>query len=171
MDGEGMEWEDDEGAGLVGEEEEEEEGEGERGKEEGEREKVASPPLSNPRTARFKGTPLNYPQPDLSALRQCFRSRLRGYRASSRQLERLGRTLRKYVGTHKFHNFSIRMSFRSGSVKRYIMAVEMGDPVVVGEDGGEDSGLEWVCVTLTGQAFLLHQIRKMVAVAIMVGSG
>ncbi|EWM23644.1 trna pseudouridine synthase mitochondrial [Nannochloropsis gaditana] len=118
-----------------------------------------------------QGISLNYPQPDLSALRQCFRSRLRVYRASSRQLERLGRTLRKYVGTHKFHNFSIRMSFRSGSVKRYIMAVEMGDPVVVGEDGGEDKGLEWVCVTLTGQAFLLHQIRKMVAVAIMVSRG
>jgi len=64
------------------------------------------------------------------------------------------------------------MSYKSGAVQRYIMGVEVSEPVVVmeegGGEGGEEEGVEWVCITVVGQAFLLHQIRKMVAVAVKV---
>lgn len=59
-----------------------------------------------------------YPQPELAKLSEMFERDFRGHRTTPERMERLRSTLNRYLGTHKFHNFSIRMSFKSGQANR-----------------------------------------------------
>lgn len=59
-----------------------------------------------------------YPQPELAKLSEMFERDFRAHRTTPERMERLRSTLNRYLGTHKFHNFSIRMSFKSGQANR-----------------------------------------------------
>lgn len=80
----------------------------------------------------------------------------------SRQL--LQSALKKYEGTHYFHNFTRGLTPGQATAQRFIESFEAHDPVVM-------DGMEWIPTQVLGQSFLLHQIRKMVSVAIDVGRG
>lgn len=69
--------------------------------------------------------------------------------------------LSAYLGTHRFHNFTVKMSYKEPQTERYIMSFTCSAPYLM-----ED--VPWVTLTVRGQSFVLHQIRKMVAVAIAV---
>ncbi|KAI5057095.1 hypothetical protein GOP47_0027110 [Adiantum capillus-veneris] len=77
---------------------------------------------------------------------------------------RLNRILSHYVGTHNFHNFTSRVKAEDPSAKRYMVSFEAGDVFTVG-------GTEFVSCTVIGQSFMLHQIRKMIGLAIAVFRG
>ena len=63
------------------------------------------------------------------------------------------------VGTRRYHNFTKNLKASDEQAKRFILEFEAGDPRIV-----KDS-TEWLRLEVVGQSFLLHMIRKMVAVA------
>jgi tRNA pseudouridine38-40 synthase len=90
-------------------------------------------------------------------------SQLANYRASPRQLDALRSALSTYHGTHSFHNFTKGMTPLEDRSKRFIESFEAGEPILL-------SGFEWIPTTVVGQSFLLHQIRKMIGLALLVAS-
>ncbi|KAJ6244865.1 tRNA pseudouridine synthase a [Anaeramoeba flamelloides] len=70
----------------------------------------------------------------------------------------------EFVGTHNFHNYTKKKSFSEHSSKRYIIRMEAEEPQTIG-------GIEFVLIKIHGQSFMLHQIRKMMTIAITVMRG
>jgi tRNA pseudouridine38-40 synthase len=91
---------------------------------------------------------------------------LKGYRSTEEQRASLQTALAKYEGTHPFHNFTKGIKAGQPQAKRYIESFRVQDPVI--HDG---DGVEWIPTQILGQSFLLHQIRKMVSMAIDVARG
>ncbi|KAL0074542.1 pseudouridine synthase [Phycomyces blakesleeanus] len=85
---------------------------------------------------------------------------LDSYRIDQDTLERFREALSMFVGTHNFHNYTIGRSPTDNSSNRYIMSIKVDDPIYI-------NGCEWLSVKLQGQSFMLHQIRKMVSMAIL----
>lgn len=77
-------------------------------------------------------------------------------RATSQQLDRLQAALKKYEGTHSFHNFTKGVKSTEGRASRYIISFQIEKPLIL-------DGIEWIPTQVLGQSFLLHQIRKMVS--------
>jgi len=84
------------------------------------------------------------------------------FRLSSEIKSKIEENFKKYEGTHNFHNFTKGTSFEDKSANRYIISITCGDPHM-------NQGIEWMMITVQGQSFMLHQIRKMVGlIAIMI---
>lgn len=84
------------------------------------------------------------------------------YRVHPERVARVKDVLAKYEGTHNFHNFTVKKSPRDSSAKRFIRSFQVnGDPVLI-------NGTEWLSLKVHGQSFMMHQIRKMVAMAALV---
>jgi tRNA pseudouridine38-40 synthase len=71
------------------------------------------------------------------------------------ELDRLNALLQQYEGTHNFHNFTSQKAATDPSAQRYLLHVRAGEPRL-------ERGLEVVTIAVTGQSFMIHQIRKMV---------
>jgi len=93
-----------------------------------------------------------------------FQQRVKSFRVSEEQLGKLSETLKLYEGTHKFHNYSRRVSGTETRASRYILSFQAETPVVVND-------VEWIPTQVLGQSFLLNQIRKMVCMAMEVTRG
>lgn len=72
---------------------------------------------------------------------------------------RLTCILQQYVGTHNFHNFTVRTDPSSAQAMRYILSFECTGTFLI-------NGKPWVRMVVLGQSFMLHQIRKMVGMAL-----
>ncbi len=93
------------------------------------------------------------------------RAELLKYRVSSETLQRLGDGLKLFEGTHSFHNYTRRMGADNASATRYILKFAPLEPVLVpGTDDQPET--QWIPVQVTGQSFLLNQIRKMISAAV-----
>lgn len=92
-------------------------------------------------------------------------AQLRGYRASASQLDLLRQALQCYHGTHSFHNYTRGVKASEARAARFIEYFRVEDPIVF------DDGTEWIPTQVLGQSFLLHQIRKMVCMAMDVTRG
>lgn len=77
------------------------------------------------------------------------------YRATKEQLETFKTALKEFEGTHNYHNYTNGKGFNDKSANRYIMSINVSDPIYI-------DGSEWVSIKLHGQSFILHQIRKMI---------
>ncbi|KAK6466069.1 pseudouridine synthase [Scheffersomyces coipomensis] len=85
----------------------------------------------------------------------------RNYKVSESRLDLFRQTMKQYEGTHNFHNFTIGKHFKEPSSKRYIISTTVSAPFDI-------EGTQWVSIKLHGQSFMLHQIRKMIAMATLV---
>ena len=90
---------------------------------------------------------------------------LKDIRVTPEQLSRLKDALRIYEGTHSFHNFTKGVKPDEARATRFVVSFNVEDPIVF------ENGVEWIPTQVLGQSFLLHQIRKMVCMAIEVGRG
>ena len=86
----------------------------------------------------------------------------KAYRISRPRRERVQEALNCYVGTRNFHNYTIQKHFNDASAKRHIRSFRVQpEPVVINDT-------EWLSLKVHGQSFMMHQIRKMVAMAALV---
>lgn len=83
------------------------------------------------------------------------------FRISPELMERVREAFRLYEGERNFHNFTLSKHFSDPSAKRFISSINVSDPKII-------NGTEWLSIKLHGQSFMLHQIRKMVALVILV---
>lgn len=86
------------------------------------------------------------------------------FRLEPQALQRANRLFALYQGTHNFHNFTSQKAPDDPSARRYITHVRCGEPFV-------RDGVEFAVVTVRGQSFMLHQIRKMVGLVVAVMKG
>ncbi|ORX62110.1 pseudouridine synthase [Hesseltinella vesiculosa] len=85
------------------------------------------------------------------------------YRLPASTLQKFRDALQLFVGTHSFHNYTIRRNQHTHmSLKRYIKDITVSDPFLP-----MPLGDQWLSVKLYGQSFMLHQIRKMIAMAML----
>jgi tRNA pseudouridine38-40 synthase len=85
----------------------------------------------------------------------------RQYRLLSHRLSHFRSVMSQYEGTHNFHNFTVGKPFKDTSANRYMIKTTVSEPFVI-------EGTEWVSIKIHGQSFMLHQIRKMIAMAALV---
>ncbi|XP_050449108.1 pseudouridylate synthase 1 homolog isoform X1 [Cataglyphis hispanica] len=83
------------------------------------------------------------------------------YRLSPESLNRLNSILKLMEGTHNFHNFTSKVKPLDPRAQRYIIKFHCVDTFTL-------NGMEFAILEIKGQSFMLHQIRKMVAVVIAV---
>lgn len=90
------------------------------------------------------------------------------YRLSTEERKRFDDLLKMFVGTHNFHNFTSQKKYTDPSARRFILSFECSEPFM---QQHEDKSLEFVVLRVKGQSFMLHQIRKMIGLAIAVMRG
>ncbi|XP_017967333.1 tRNA pseudouridine synthase A [Drosophila navojoa] len=87
------------------------------------------------------------------------------YRIPIERQEKVSATLKLYEGTKNFHNFTSKKNFLDPSAKRFIMSFTCSAPFL------SPQSIEFVTLKVKGQSFMLHQIRKMVGLAIAIVRG
>lgn len=85
----------------------------------------------------------------------------RNYRISKDRLELIRKVLKQYEGVHNFHNFTIQKTFKDPSAQRNMKTLTVSDPKII-------ENTEWLSIKIHGQSFMMHQIRKMIAMATLI---
>ncbi|XP_062867523.1 tRNA pseudouridine synthase A [Trichomycterus rosablanca] len=86
------------------------------------------------------------------------------FRLCAETLQKVNKLFDLYKGTHNFHNFTSQKGPRDPSAKRYITHMSCGEPFI-------RQGAEFTVITVRGQSFMMHQIRKMIGLVIAVVKG
>ena len=117
---------------------------------------------------------------------QHIRNKFSAYRITKEKLALVHKCLAFFEGTKSYHNFTTGKDASDDSSKRYIMSCKASEPYLLSKDGtiisqlplhtanvtsDTDSSIEWICITLVGQSFVLNQIRKMVGVVVDIVRG
>ncbi|XP_040270008.1 tRNA pseudouridine synthase A-like [Bufo bufo] len=86
------------------------------------------------------------------------------FRLSQEDFHHVNGLLSFYKGTHNFHNFTRGKLSDDPSARRHMYTISCSEPFV-------RHGVEFARIVITGQSFMLHQIRKMVGLIIAVVKG
>ncbi|XP_060929845.1 tRNA pseudouridine synthase A [Limanda limanda] len=79
-------------------------------------------------------------------------------------IQTVNRLFALYKGTHNFHNFTSQKAPSDPSARRYITEMTCGEPFI-------RSDSEFAEITVRGQSFMMHQIRKMIGLVIAIIKG
>ncbi|KAI8887658.1 pseudouridine synthase [Backusella circina FSU 941] len=85
---------------------------------------------------------------------------LLNYRVSKDRFDMFKDAMLKFKGTHDFHNYTVRRGLHDNATRRYIIDINIQEPMII-------KGMEWISIKLHGQSFMLHQIRKMISMAML----
>ncbi|XP_004925769.2 pseudouridylate synthase 1 homolog isoform X2 [Bombyx mori] len=88
----------------------------------------------------------------------------KAYRIPAEKIEKLNSILGVYKGTKSYHNFTEKKHHQDPSSSRYMMSFSVEKVFVY-------SDMEFAVLIVKGQSFMLHQIRKMVGLAIAIMRG
>jgi len=123
----------------------------------------SEPPVANEAALKAVLTPYDIA---LKRVKAAIVAAKKAYRISAHRKELVQKTLDAYLGTCNFHNYTIQKSFKDPSAKRHIKSFKVGpNPIIINDT-------EWLSLKVHGQSFMMHQIRKMVAMmAIVVRCG
>jgi tRNA pseudouridine38-40 synthase len=95
----------------------------------------------------------------VKALKAAYLDAKKAYRISPERQARVQAALDQYIGTRKFHNYTIQKKFNDKSAQRYIKSFKVAEkPIII-------NNTEWLSLKVHGQSFMMHQIRKMVGMA------
>ncbi|XP_019937118.2 pseudouridylate synthase 1 homolog [Paralichthys olivaceus] len=86
------------------------------------------------------------------------------FRLEPEKIQRVNRLFALYKGTHNFHNFTSQKAPNDPSARRYITEMTCGEPFI-------RSDSEFAVITVRGQSFMMHQIRKMIGLVIAIIKG
>jgi len=78
--------------------------------------------------------------------------------------KRVNEVLKEFIGSRYYHNYTSGKLPLEPSSQRYITHFECSEPF-------DKNGLEFAIIKIKGQSFMLHQIRKMIGMAIAVVRG
>ena len=76
------------------------------------------------------------------------------FRVDASTLSFFREVLTKFRGTQKYHNFTSEKNSSDASASRYIIDVQCSDPMIL-----STSDVEWVCISIHGQSFVLNQVE------------
>lgn len=97
----------------------------------------------------------------LKKIKAAYVAAKRRYRVSPERLSQLQQALDQYVGTKNYHNYTIQKPPTDPSAKRNIKSFEANpEPVQINDT-------QWLSLKVHGQSFMMHQIRKMVGMAVL----
>ena len=86
------------------------------------------------------------------------------WRCKPDTIDTINNVFKHFQGVHYFHNYTSGKLPLEPSSQRYIMDFQAGQPF-------EKLGLEWSVIRVKGQSFMLHQIRKMIGLAVGIARG
>ncbi|KAI0393991.1 pseudouridine synthase [Xylariaceae sp. FL0594] len=97
----------------------------------------------------------------LKEIKAAYIAAKRSYRVTPDRLDELQTALDQYVGTKNYHNYTIQKSHGDASAKRTIKSF------VVNREPIQINDTQWLSLKVHGQSFMMHQIRKMVGMALL----
>lgn len=97
----------------------------------------------------------------LKEIKAAYITAKRRYRVTPARIAQLQAALDEYQGTNNFHNYTIQKTFKDPSAKRHIKSFVVNPKPIQIRD------TEWLSLKVHGQSFMMHQIRKMVAMAVL----
>ncbi|KAK6205913.1 hypothetical protein LQW54_008105 [Pestalotiopsis sp. IQ-011] len=98
----------------------------------------------------------------LKRIKAAYVAAKRRYRVTPERLNQLQEALNQYLGTRNYHNYTIQKHATDPSAKRNIKSF------VVNPEPVQINDTQWLSLKVHGQSFMMHQIRKMVGMAVLV---